>query len=113
MAYKWKPSKAQRREFAQKMQNDSEFANAYYERKQQRKEKRQASSNFNYETAGGSYIPTEQQYLFCLQNMYLFQTNKEKDAANNVIYGYGCKEKVHHDNIHIVNEKIRKFHSNN
>ena len=89
------------------MQNDSEFANAYHQRKAEKAEKRRSNSNFNYNSAGGSYTPTQYQHDFCLSNMHLFITNEEKNAANMVISAYTCNEKTHHDNIHVVNEKIR------
>lgn len=107
MSYKWKPSKSARREFAQKMQNDQQFATDYYNRKSEKAEKRRAGSKFDYNTAGGSYIPTKAQHDFCLQNPDLFVTVEENQAANEVIFGYTCQEKVKHDSIHVVNEKIR------
>ena len=108
MAYKWKPSKTARREFAQKMNNDSEFAKAYEDRKKAKAEKRRSGSSFDYETAGGFFIPTKAQHDFCLSRNDLFVTSEEANAANEVMYGYTCQEKVSHDSIHIVNEKIRK-----
>lgn len=106
MGYKWKPSAAQRRAFAEKMQ-DAQEREAYEERKRIKKEKRKATSEFDYESAGGNYVPTKFQCDFCVTNMHLFKTSKEMNAANMVIGGFTCNEKVHHDYIHIVNEKIR------
>lgn len=108
MAYKWKPSKTARREFAIKMQTDTEFANDYYARKEARAEKRRASSAFDYQSAGGSYVPTK----FQNDKAFEFLTNKEltpeqRDACNMVISAYSCNEKVHHDYIHVVNELAR------
>ena len=57
MTYKWKPSKSAKREFAQNMQ-DSEFANAYNQRKEDRATNRRVKSAFDYNTAGGNYVPT-------------------------------------------------------
>ena len=48
MGYKWKPSKAQGREFAIRMANDEEYRNAYYKRKEEREAKRRESSKFDY-----------------------------------------------------------------
>lgn len=104
---KWKPSKSAKREFAIKMQNDLEFAIDYNNRKQIKNDKRKASSQFDYESAGGNYIPTKYQSDFCFNNPELFITLHEQEAKNNILYGYSCQEKVHHDYIHIVNEKIR------
>lgn len=106
MGYKWKPSKAQRREFAKNME-DPDFAHQYYKRKEKRAEKRRATSRFDYESAGGRYVPTYAQYSFVNNNMELFVTDEEKDAVNMINHGYSCNESVHHDYIHIVNEKIR------
>jgi hypothetical protein len=89
------------------MQNPEEKA-AYGERKRQKAEKRKASSQFDYEKAGGSYVPTYTQHDFCMMNNHLFTTSEQIDARNQVIYGYTCNEKVHHDYIHIVNELRRK-----
>jgi hypothetical protein len=108
MAYRWKPSASQRKEFALKMQ-DPEEAAAYSQRKEARAEKRRSTSKYDYLTAGGSYIPTLQQHNFVFDNMHLFQTVEETEAANQILYGYSCQEKISHDHIHIVNEKMRKL----
>lgn len=103
----WHPSKSARREFAQKMQNE-EFAAAYNQRKAQREEKRRATSSFDYNTAGGEYVPTKVQYDTAIMALNTLSLSAEqKDACNQVTYGYSCNEKVHHDSIHIVNEIIR------
>jgi hypothetical protein len=109
MAWKWKPSQAQRREFAQKMQNDEAYRNAYFSRKEARSEKRRSTSRYDYGSAGGYYVPTKTQNDFCMENIHLFAPGEEMSAANNVMYGYSCNEKIHHDYIHAVNEKIRKY----
>jgi hypothetical protein len=111
MSYKWKPSKTARREFAQKMQNDVDFANAYNERKVQKAEKRRSTSQFDYEKAGGYYIPTKIQYDFAMS----YDANGSayiQDALSQVISGYSLQSKIHHDNIHIINELMRKNNSN-
>ena len=105
MAYKWKPSKTARREFAQKMNEDSGFAADYYERKEQKAEKRRASSSFDYQTAGGFYVPTRAQYDFAINAIY--RDGDEKQAIDMVVYGFSCNEKIHHDFIHVINEKMR------
>lgn len=102
----WKPSRSQAREFANNMK-DPEFADAYYGRKKEKEDKRRSTSKFDYNTAGGNYVPTQAQYEFVMNNPSLFTTDEEKDAANMVMYGYTNKEKIQHDFIHIVNEKIR------
>ncbi|HRR53248.1 MAG TPA: hypothetical protein P5301_07285 [Bacteroidales bacterium] len=108
MGYKWKPSKAQRREFAIRMANDEEYRNAYYKRKEEREAKRRESSKFDYKTAGGEYIPTKAQYNAAFQFLYNNDLSEEEsDACNMVVNGYICNMKVHHDFIHIVNELIR------
>lgn len=108
MAYKWKPNKSQRREFAQNMQDD-EFREAYYARREERVSKKRATSKFDYATAGGRYIPTKHQYNIAfkiLKNEINIKKELE-EACNMVISGYSCNEKVHHDYIHIVNEYYR------
>lgn len=109
---KWKPNKTQRREFAEKMK-DPEFARAYYERKEKRAEKRRANSQFDYESAGGYYIPTKAQFDAATELSLSKCTIEQKTACNEVIFGYLNKEKVHHDFIHIVNEYIRSSSRSN
>ena len=104
MAYKWKPSASQKREFAEKMQNE-EFANKYYERQQKNDIKRQASSRYSYATAGGYYVPTEEQVKSAHTFLMNFElTSEESTACTVVVSG----NKTHHDYIHIVNELRRK-----
>ena len=66
------------------------------------------NSRFDYSSAGGEYIPTKSQYDAAME-----YNGKEPDileACNMVIFGWSCKEKVSHDYIHIINEKlIRKI----
>ena len=105
MSYKWKPSASQKREFAAKMQDPEEKA-AYYQRKEDKAVKRRLGSNFDYNSAGGKYVPTKAQYDFTMSfNKDL--TPEQREAFNMVQYGYNCQEKVHHDFIHIVNEILR------
>lgn len=106
MSYKWKPSASQKREFAERMKNPEEQA-AYEARKVEKLQKKRAGSRFDYNSAGGYYTPTKEQHDFCFANMELFVTSEEKDAMNFVMSGFSCNEKVHHDFIHIVNEKRR------
>jgi hypothetical protein len=107
MGYKWKPSKAQKKEFAQKMQ-DSQFAADYYARKDAKREKKRSGSKYDYRTAGGEYTPTQYQHDMALKaTMSLPLTQEEQNACNIVMAAYSCNEKTHHDNIHIVNELIR------
>ena len=61
MRYKWKPSKTQKREFAERMATDTAYSEAYHQRKEQRAETRRSTSKFDYQTAGGEYIPTGSQ----------------------------------------------------
>ena len=107
MRYKWKPSKAQKREFAERMATDTVYSEAYHQRKEQRAEKRRSTSKFDYQTAGGEYIPTGSQNKAAFELLNLNPTPEQKEACNMVLYGYSCKEKVHHDFIHLINEYIR------
>jgi hypothetical protein len=104
--YKWKPSAAQRKAFALKMQ-DPEAKAEYEDKKLHKAQARRATSKFDYEIAGGKYIPTKQQYDFVSANYNKFVTPEEKLAADVVVSGYTCNQKVHHDYIHIVNDKLR------
>jgi hypothetical protein len=107
MRYKWKPNKAQRIEFAERMATDTAYSEAYNESKEQRAEKKRSTSKFDYQTAGGEYIPTESQNKAAFELLNLNPTAEQKEACNMVLYGYSCKEKVHHDFIHLINEYIR------
>ena len=96
--YKWKPNASQRREFAEKMQDPEEKA-AYEQRKRDKK----LYDNWKDK----DFIPTKEQHDFCFNNMILFTTIEEQSAANIVMSGFACQEKVNHCYIHIVNEKRR------
>jgi hypothetical protein len=106
MIRKWKPSKSQKKTFAIRMQDPSE-QEKYNNNKRVKEEKNRAGSNFDYYSAGGRYIPTQSQYDFCIRNASLFVTDEETLALAIVISGYINKSSVHHDYIHIVNEKSR------
>ena len=108
MAYKWRPSASQKRAFAQRMQDPKE-QQAYNQRKEAKAAKRRAGSQFDYTSAGGYYTPTKEQYNFCFSHIYLAESPEQKDAFNQVISGYTCNEKIHHDYIHIVNELRRAY----
>jgi len=107
MAYRWKPSKTQAAEFANKMNNDAEFAAAYQERKNKRADKRRSNSKFDYSTAGGQYIPTYEQFK-AAHALIEVGSDSQKDSARTVIYGYTNNISVHHDAIHVINEYRRK-----
>lgn len=108
MAYKWKPSKSQRAAFAAKMADPEERA-AYDARKEAREAKRRAGSRFNYTTAGGSYIPTDMQARSAARFLARPDlTPAERDACNRVVGAYTTQSRIHHDQIHIVNDLTRK-----
>lgn len=108
MSYKWKPSKAARREFAQKIQNDSQFSADYYARKAAKADKRRKSSKFDYNSAGGEYVPTLEQYNSAMSFLLRGNlTTEQEQACNMVSSAYSLNEKCHHDYIHIVNELRR------
>jgi len=108
MAYRWKPSASQRKAFAEKMSNPDE-ARAHEQRKIDRDDKRRAGSKFDYQSAGGKFVPTQTQYDFCVLNMALEMTDEQDEAFKQIMWGYVCQEKVHHDQIHIVNELRRSL----
>jgi len=96
--YKWKPNAAQRKEFAERMQNPEE-KKAYEERKFQ---KRQYD---NWKDK--DFVPTKEQHDFCFNHSELFVTTEEITAMNMVMSGFSCQDKINHSYIHIVNEKRR------
>ena len=103
----WRPSQAQRREFAERMQNDPEFKKSYEDRKSRKADKRRATSKFDYEKAGGYYMPTQAQNDAAWRLAALTTCPDKKESCNLVMIAYGQGEKVHHDHIHVVNEFIR------
>ena len=103
---KWKPSASQRKEFAQRMQDPDEQA-TYEARQAEKARKKRSKSHYNYNTAGGNYIPTLAQYEAALKVQDMGIEGIQKDASAMVIYGYTCNEKVDHDYIHIINEFIK------
>lgn len=87
-------------------------ADAAWEKKIAKMEANRAKSAFNYSTAGGYYIPTEEQYKAA--SAMLWNGVCEGDAAKAtsaemVQIAYVTKTKVHHDHIHIVNEYRRSL----
>ena len=59
--------------------------------------------------AGGYYVPTKEQHdaaFKCFDELKL--TPQQEEACNRVISGYSLNEKIHYDNIHIVNELKRE-----
>ena len=108
MGYKWKPSKAQRKAFAEKMNNDTDFAREYNDRKLEKAKKRRESSKFDYDTAGGEFVPTKSQYDAAIKLKSKKNITYEQNmSCDQVMYGFTCQEKIHHDHIHVINEFIR------
>ena len=106
MAYKWRPNKAQKAEYAAKMQ-DPTFVAAKANKVLEAQIKRNNTSAFSYATAGGMYVPTETQYSTAICLMQSNPTDTQKNAANSVISAYMSGLKCHHDSIHIINEFLR------
>lgn len=107
MAYRWKPSASQRRAFAEKMKDPAEQA-AYNDRKAGKAANRRAGSRYDYNIAGGNYIPTREQYNFAMAAIIEMTLSPEQEnACSMVISAFNCNEPTHHDNIHIVNEMRR------
>jgi len=109
--YKWKPNKAQKAAFKERMADPEQEAE-YHLNKQKRAEtkaaKNRKGSAFDYHSAGGEYIPSKEQYDFTMTyNGEL--TDEQQNAFNMIQFGYTTKSKVHHDSIHIVNELRRKI----
>jgi len=93
MRYKWKPSKAQKREFAERMATDPTYREAYYRRKEQRAEKRRSTSKFDYPTAGGEYIPTESQNKAAFELLNCNPTPEQEEACRMVLLAIPVKRK--------------------
>ena len=107
MAYKWRPSKAQRTAFAIRMVDPAEQA-AYHARKEAKADARRSQSNYDYPSAGGMYVPTREQHDFAVFSRPADLTPDEQTSFDMVAYGYSCNEKVSHDHIHTVNAFRRK-----
>lgn len=86
---------------------DPEEAQAYYQRKEAKAQKRRKDSKFDYASAGGNYVPTKIQHDEALRLLNTELTSEQQTACSIVISGYSCSDKVHHDYIHVVNELIR------
>ena len=106
---RWTPSKTQRREFAQRMQNDPEYAAAYEARKTARIEKQREKMSNSCEAPGSGlmYYATQAQHDFCVFKRTGVQTSEQEDACNMVASAYSCNEKVDHYYLHIVAELMR------
>jgi len=112
MAYKWRPSASQRKEFAAKMQDPVQKAE-YESNKEAKAQIRRDKSRYDYTTAGGSFIPTQVQHnaaFNALNSLHL--TDNQRDACNMVMSAYACNDKTEHDHIHVVNEIIRSNNLN-
>ncbi|MBN1969610.1 MAG: hypothetical protein JW870_09605 [Candidatus Delongbacteria bacterium] len=107
MAYKWKPNATQRREFKERMQ-DPILRAEHEQNKANGAAKKRSSSKFDYESASGYYLPTKIQFDASNRMLFSDVSEEQKTAANNIISAHVCGFKTHHDNIHIVNEWIRK-----
>lgn len=107
MAFKYKPSATERKDFAEKMANDPQFKADYLARKEAKEDKKRSTSRFNYKGAGGYYLPTKEQYNAA---SWLRKNSTNTDqlvAAEAVVNCYLLEQPVHHDAIHIINEYIR------
>ena len=108
MSYKWKPSASAKRAFAERMKDPNE-ALEYEQRKADKAANRRKNSQFDYNSAGGQYVPTKNQYDVAINILMVGNniTEEQKNAANMVIFGYTNNDKIHHDFIHIINEYQR------
>jgi len=67
--------------------------------------------NVSFVPAGDYRLPSKEQHDFCLNNYDLFSNPVILNAANVVIVGYLCGEKVPHGFIRVVNDMIYRFNS--
>lgn len=104
MSYKWRPSKSQRQEFAQKMQ-DPEFAAAYNDRKSAKKQK--FYDSLTEENSGSAFVPSRAQHDYAVFDRSMNTTPEHDNACNMVASAFACSMKCDHFYIHIVNELIR------
>jgi hypothetical protein len=103
MGYRWKPNATQRKAFAEKMKDPDE-KKIYEDRKWVKTHYSNDPRSFKHK----SFIPTQFQYdnaMNFLREKLL--TSQQEDACNQVISGFICQNKIHHDYIHIVNELTR------
>jgi hypothetical protein len=87
-------------------------ADAAFAKKVAKMEANRTKSQFNYSTAGGSYIPTKEQYeaasaMLC--NGVCEPNSAKAKSAEMVQISFITQTKVHHDHIHIVNEYRRSL----
>ena len=87
-------------------------ADAAFAKKVAKMEANRAKSKYNYSTAGGAYVPTEDQYKAAsamLWNGVCEADASKATSAEMVQLAYMTQTKVHHDHIHIVNEYRRSL----
>ena len=106
MARTWKPTAAQKKAFAERMQNET-LKKEYESKKEAKQIKRRANSKFDYATAGGEFIPTKKQYMAAFKLLQTDITDELATASRMVMNGHSGDYKVHHDYIHLINEFIR------
>jgi hypothetical protein len=91
---------------AAKEQARKEREEAAFQRKMAQMDKLRAKSKFNYATAGGAFVPTQEQYNAAIemerQGISVMQATALQGA-------YLAKTKVSHDIIHVVNEYRRSL----
>jgi len=55
------------------------------------------------------FLPSQEQHDFCMTNYDCFRDPVILNAANIVMVGYLCQEKVHHTFIRVINALIGRF----
>jgi len=56
-------------------------------------------------------LPTQEQHDFCLSNYDSFRDSVVLNAANIIIVGFMCQEKVHEKFLRIVNAMVSRFNA--
>jgi hypothetical protein len=91
---------------AAKEQARKEREEAAYQRKMAQMDKLRAKSKFNYATAGGSFIPTREQYEAAIA---MERAGIDVMQATALQGAYLAQSKVSHDIIHVINEYRRSL----
>ena len=91
---------------AAKLEARKQREQAAFERKMAQLAKKREKSKFNYATAGGSFVPTREQYEAAIA---MERAGIDVMQATALQGAYLAQSKVSHDIIHVINEYRRSL----
>ncbi len=69
---------------------------------------RKAKKEQRLNNPGNDFIPTKEQYDFCMEHSDLFTAKFQQEAMNLVIFGYSNSEKIPYDDIQVIKDLMKK-----